>query len=379
MRGMVINLFVFLAATVGFAQESKPANHGLTLAPHVESLPTNAMGPFIRCGDGSILTVDGTGYVRSTDEGNTWSAPQSILPPKGNQISNERALLRKKNGVIVSAYMNLAVRSKTFWDGATQDFPADVFLPVYTVRSTDDGKTWELPVKVQDGYCGAERALVEAADGTLVLASQNIVRNPARHVTTVYTSKDDGQSWQAGAYVDADGKRHDYFDLGGHGHHDGAIEPTLIPLKDGRLWMLIRSGKDFFYETFSSDGGATWTDFRQSKIEASAAPGMLHRLADGRLLLCWNRLYPEGRTDYPRKGPPWHAVPACYHREELSIAVSSDEGKTWSVPKVVAKHNTPEKWVSYPYLFEPQPGIIWLTTMQGGLRAKFKVSDFAAP
>ena len=26
------------------------------------------------------------------------------------------------------------------------------------------------------------------------------------------------------------------------------------------------------------------------------------------------------------------------------------------------------KWLSYAYVFEPKPGVLWITTMQGGLR-----------
>ena len=35
------------------------------------------------------------------------------------------------------------------------------------------------------------------------------------------------------------------------------------------------------------------------------------------------------------------------------------------------------KWLAYPYLFEPEPGRLWLTTMQGGVRAEFSEADFA--
>src|SRR5207244_3925411 len=103
-----------------------------------------------------------------------------------------------------------------------------------------------------------------------VLAMQNIARDPARHVTTAYYSSDAGKTWKPAAYIDAEGKSHPTMDLGGHGHHDGAIEPTVELLKDGRLWMLIRTGQDWFWEAFSKDHGATWTDFRRSAIGASA-------------------------------------------------------------------------------------------------------------
>lgn len=366
----------FLSATVRSAEQpAKQAEPQLWLAPGIATLPVARMGPFVSLADGGVLTVDGTASVVSRDDGATWDKPVSIAPSDKFQISNERMLLKKRNGTIVLACMNLKTRTnKEFWDPKTHDFTPGMRLDVWSARTTDAGKTWTDVGCVQEGYAGAVRALVEARDGTIVLATQTIARNPARHVVTAYTSKNDGKSWQRSAYVDADGKRHDVFDLGGHGHHDGAIEPTVIPLQDGRLWMLIRTAKDSFWETFSADSGATWTDFRSTKIAASAAPGMLHRLADGRLLLAYNQLYPEGRTEYARKGPEWHAVPASYHREELSISFSSDEGATWSKPTVIARKAG--AWLSYPYLFEPRPGEIWLTTMQGGLRLRFAEKDF---
>ena len=91
-------------------------------------------------------------------------------------------------------------------------------------------------------------------------------------------------------------------------------------------------------------------------------------------MLLWNRLYPEGRTETARRGAPWSETAASYHREELSLAFSDDEGKTWGAPVVIA--TLPGKWVSYPYLFERQPGELWITTMQGGLRAVLHEKDF---
>jgi hypothetical protein len=332
------------------------------------------MGPFVKLGDGSFLTVDGTSAFTSRDGGKTWRESAAVLPKEGFLISNERALLRKKSGVIVLAFMNLATRSKTYWVPATNEFPDDIKLDVWSVRSRDDGATWDEPVLVQKGYCGAIRAMVEAADGSIVLAAQNILRNPSRHMATCYTSGDDGTTWAPSMFVTADGAKLPYFDIGGHGHHDGAVEATLAPLKNGRLWMLIRTGHDYFWEATSNDNGLTWVDIRKSDIDASSSPGQLLRLADGRLVLLWNRLYPEGKTEYERKGMPWHKVPATYHREELSIAFSSDDGRTWTKPKVVARAPAGKR-ASYPYLFEPTPGELWITTMQGGVRAKLNTKQ----
>ena len=62
------------------------------------------------------------------------------------------------------------------------------------------------------------------------------------------------------------------------------------------------------------------------------------------------------------------------HRLELSIKFSDDDGKTWTQPVVIARNA--QGWLAYPYLFEAQPGELWITTMQGGLRVKLKEQDF---
>ena len=67
-----------------------------------------------------------------------------------------------------------------------------------------------------------------------------------------------------------------------------------------------------------------------------------------------------------RRGLPYSRIPGSWQREELSIAFSEDDGKTWTSPQVVARQ--PGGWLSYPYLFERRPGEIWLTTHYAGIR-----------
>jgi hypothetical protein len=90
---------------------------------------------------------------------------------------------------------------------------------------------------------------------------------------------------------------------------------------------------------------------------------MLKRLKSGRLVLIWTQLYPEGQTSYERRGGVWSNPAGSWHREELSIAFSEDEGSSWSKAVVFTKE--PRKWLSYAYLFEASPGNLWVTTMQG--------------
>ena len=61
-------------------------------------------------------------------------------------------------------------------------------------------------------------------------------------------------------------------------------------------------------------------------------------------------------------------------RGERSIVFSSDEGRTWSEPAVLA--SKPKTSLAYPYVFEPKPDRLWITTMQGGLRMTILERDF---
>ncbi|HEY8503796.1 MAG TPA: sialidase family protein, partial [Gemmataceae bacterium] len=265
----------------------------------------------------------------------------------------------------VLVFMDLADRAWK-WDDQKNAPAVECKLHVWAARSLDGGETWVDVQRIQEGYCGAVRDLVETRDGNIVATVQRLLPDKARHASMPYVSTDKGKTWRETTLLD----------IGGRGHHDGSIEATAEELKDGRLWMLLRTNHDRFWEAFSHDGGRTWRDFRESAIDASSAPGMLKRLESGRLVLLWNRLYPEGKTSVARRGLPWNERPASYHREELSIAFSEDDGKTWTDPVVIARK--PGTWLAYPYVFEHRPGELWVTTMQGGLRLRLYEKDFAS-
>jgi lysophospholipase L1-like esterase len=258
------------------------------------------------------------------------------------------------------AFLNEREIARGKWSVDDKEELSKFFLPTYVTRSLDGGKTWETPQKIQDGWCGAIRSLIQLESGRLVLAGQDLRFDPGRHVVMSYVSDDEGLTW----------KRSNELDIGGSGSHGGAMEGTLAELADGRVYMLIRTVKGWFWEAFSDDGGLTWRDFKQSQIRSSTCCGQLARLADGRLILLWNRS-PAGK--------PYN----LHSRAELSIAFSSDEAETWSKPVVLSRRELQpgEKYYaarqSYPYVLERRPGELWITTMQGGLRMKINTSDIA--
>ncbi|MCA9204703.1 MAG: exo-alpha-sialidase [Planctomycetales bacterium] len=339
----------------------------LRLDPRCQPLSFDLQGPFVAIDDGGILAIDVSASHISRDGGRTWEPPRPLFDDAVQvRVSNERALLRTRDGVVIAAFMNLAERNWT-WKNELHDAPEAV-LPTYVMRSLDDGKTWQDVQKLHDDWTGAVRDMIQTRDGRVVFTAMKMRHDPGRHSVLTYSSTDGGKHWTASNLID----------LGGRGHHGGVTEPTLTELKDGRIWMLIRTNWGEFWSAYSHDGGRFWRIIQPSGISASSAPGLLKRLASGRLLLLWNRPLPEGKSDWPLTGGDglWSDVPVSNHREELSLALSDDDGRSWSEPVVIARQ--PGKWLAYPYAFEPRAGEIWITTMQGGLRVKINESDFAS-
>jgi lysophospholipase L1-like esterase len=342
----------------------------IVLQEKVARLGVPHQGPFVRDGDGVIWGVNEGGALVSRDEGKTWE-PSVIYDQQRFRSRPERALLRTKEGVLLYAFLN--ENEKVFkWDDKQGGPLEGCRLPVYVSRSADDGKTWVAPVLLQEGWCGAVRQMIQLRTGRIVLVSQVAKANPGRHVTLIYVSDDLGKSWKASEPID----------LGMQGNyagkvvgltastHGGGLEGTVLEKRNGDLKLLLRVPHGHFEEMTSKDG-LKWTSAMPSTIEASDSPAMMVRLASGRVALLWNRY-----TDPVRK---------LGRREELSLAFSNNDGITWTTPQVIAVNRVPKGaregayWISYPYAFEAAPGRLWISTMQGGLRAELSEADFLAP
>ena len=325
----------------------------------VTSVKSEWHGPFIKLAAERLLTlVNHEGEVRafvSADDGDTWEARGAIVkegqPFEIRNGNADTALRRTREGTIVAVFLNIADENIS-WDYATNEPKDDIKRFTWCARSVDEGRTWQDVQIVQRGYAGALRDMIQTQSGEIVVANQDAARHPGRHVSYTYVSADDGLTWT----------RSNGMDIGGKGDHAGSIEGTLVELRDGRLWILLRSYHGHFYECFSSDQGRSWTAPAASPIKASGSPGILARLASGRLVLFWNRFAVGRPKQFGR-------------REELSMAFSADDGRTWSEPVIVVRERGRRQ--SYPQVFERRPGELWVSTWQGGQFFKLFERDFA--
>ena len=140
----------------------------------------------------------------------------------------------------------------------------------------------------------------------------------------VYYSDDDGRSWKISQKVSVPLHQGGGVHQGIRWNH-GAVEPTIVELKDGRLWMIIRTSQDRHYQSFSNDGGETWSEAVPSPFYGTITMPTLYRMGDGRLLFFWSNTTPL--PEMGNSNGVWEDV--FTNRDAVHVAISEDDGKTW--------------------------------------------------
>src|SRR5690606_23717779 len=132
-------VFLVVMGTVGNAQtvndiRGKVTSTGTWIPENVEELKGLKMGPFVKLGNGDILTIENTKCLISSDKGKTWVSNEMFDEPDKYTISDERAILKTSNGTIILAFMNIKERRNWNWQAEISDSPGAI-LPTYAIRS----------------------------------------------------------------------------------------------------------------------------------------------------------------------------------------------------------------------------------------------------
>ena len=286
-------------------------NHGLTW---VETMMPEKSGPLW-----GLIAVG-----RSPISGDYYGLnPRRI--PDGQWYENELVLLRSSSGPD-GPYAVTVIGS------------AERLIPPPAERYTQPGcEIFDMPLRSVPAHWGVVRPPLFIRGGKRALVCANtcapVMRGIISRRVAVWLSDDDGFTWRL-RVLDPVGPHPISWPDRGSANQDGATEPTVIELASGRLWMLIRTVAEYHHESFSDDGGETWTKPRPSKFRGHFTMPTLHRLADGRILLMWcnTAKLPEDHrklTDEERRQKASGSY-ALSNRDVLHAAVSADEGVTWS-------------------------------------------------
>jgi predicted neuraminidase len=209
-------------------------------------------------------------------------------------------------------------------------------------RSTDDGHTWSEAQRLMDGILGPiKNKPVRLTDGTIIGGSSTESPDrPSQWRVHFERSGDRGQTWTRIEPGPApDGKEID------------AIQPSVLIHPRGRLQAVGRTRSDHVFETWSEDGGKSWTPLALTVLPNPNAGTDAVTLRDGRHVIVYN---------HTAKG-----------RSPLNLSVSRD-GKLWEAA-LVLESETGE--YSYPAVIQTRDGVVHVTYTWRRQRIKHVVVD----
>jgi len=198
----------------------------------------------------------------------------------------------------------------------------------WMIRSKDNGQTWSQREALPEGFLGPVKNKPELINGVLICPSSTEGKGWKVHFE--YT-KDWGRTWTKSEAIN-DGKI------------VSAIQPSILKYKDGRLQVLCRSMNRTVNESWSSDGGITWSEMKASALPNNNSGTDAVTLKDGRQMIVYNHVKPA--DSLPRgKGA----------RTPLNVAISKD-GKQWFAAVVL--EDSPISQYSYPSVIQSKDGMV---------------------
>lgn len=263
------------------------------------------------------------GMMRSTDDGETWSAATPILDfdrhepdTLGNGVGDPAILVdARTNTLFVAAIWSKGDRG---WKGSGPGVTPDETGQVVLTRSSDDGRTWSPPINITADirgrdpkwrlfFCGPGNG-IQLKDGTLVFAAQ--FREPAGppHACLLY-STDHGDSWTVSPPAIPT--------------EPPTSEAQVAELDDGSLLLTMRDE--------SRSGQRAWARWTWNAPPSTQPPST--RTA-GRWSEPWRAVadptcmaslirHPSGVLLFANPNHPSERV-------ALTVRTSADEGRTWS-------------------------------------------------
>lgn len=271
--------------------------------------------------DSHVCPWGKTQIIRSTDNGKSWSEPETI----NNTPLDDRdagIIQTNKGTILVSWFTSLAYASPG-WKWAYQKYarvaekiPEQLkkqWLGNWVRRSEDGGKTWGEPVRTSST---APHGPIQLRDGRLLyIGNGSWDGSPA---LVAEQSLDDGHSWQTIASFKTE-----------NGSIKGIGEPHVVETKSGKIIAMFRNepgnNDDYLLQSESYDGGKTWTTLHKTPIWGY--PPHLLELKNGWLLV----VYGHRRPSYSER--------AC---------ISKDEGKTWDIKNEIVLAEAYNHDLGYP-------------------------------
>jgi len=268
------------------------------------------------------------GLMRSTDNGDTWSAAKPILDfdrnepdSSGNGVGDPAILVDQRTGTIyVAALWSHGNRG---WKGSGPGLSPQETGQLVLTKSTDDGVTWSAPFNITAGikgrdpkwrlfFCGPGNG-IQTRDGRLVFAAQYREAAGPPHACLL-SSIDQGETWKVSPAAIP--------------HDPPTSEAQVAELPDGSLVLTMRNESKSGVRAWSR---WTWKDSAETALSSTDPEGEWSEpwftLPDP---TCMASLvsHPSGVLLFSN---PAHEQ----DRIQLTVRTSGDGGRTWSSGKLI--------------------------------------------
>ncbi|WP_104383817.1 exo-alpha-sialidase [Sphingobacterium sp. HMA12] len=255
-------------------------------------------------------------YVSRFENGN-WLAPVSAadgVQPDGKRLPTWNPVLYQiPNGDLLLFY-KIGPKPSEWWG--------------MLKRSKDGGKTWSAAEKLPEGFIGpVKNKPVLLQNGTLLSPSSTEGNGWNIHFEA---SSDFGKTWRK---IGPIARGADNLD---------AIQPSILDHGNGQLQILARTRNRAVVTSWSKDWGEHWTPLEKTDLPNNNSGTDAVTLKDGRHVLVYNHVLPEGNL---AKGA----------RTPLNVAFSKD-GKHWQAALIL--EDSPISQYSYPAVIQTKDGLL---------------------
>jgi len=267
----------------------------------------------------------------SRHEGRVWTAPVEVadgVEADGTRYACWNPVLFQTRGGPLVLFYKVGPSPREWWG--------------MVIISRDAGLTWSEPRRLQEGFLGPiKNKPIQLADGKILCGSSTEHDGWRVHFEIV---SDHGRSWERVGPVN---DREEF----------GAIQPTLLRHRGGRIQALCRSKQNCITQVLSDDEGRSWSKMTATDLPNPNAGIDGVTLRDGRHLLVYNHTVRGG--------------PSPQGREMLNVALS-DDGETWKAALVL--ENEPGEF-SYPAVIQTPDGVVHTTYTWQRRKIKHVVID----
>lgn len=271
-------------------------------------------------------------YLSRTNEQGEWTKPEEIAT--GNVAIKRR---HKPTDTVFACYNPVLFQPKS---GPLLLFykvgPNPAHWRGMMKSSKDSGIHWSAPRRLpKDTFGPIKNKPIELADGTILCPSSSELTGWTVHFEF---TKDLGKSWtKTGPLNDPE--------------VIGAIQPSILELKEGGLRAIGRTKQGHLFQMDSLDGGKSWSPMKLISLPNPNSGTDAVTLRDGRQLLVYN--------------------PATHRRTPLVVAFSTD-AENWK--DAITLEYEPGEY-SYPAVIQSSDGLVHITYTWHRTKIKHVVID----